>query len=55
MSNNLLSVVWYDEYDYAHNSQVFGIKNCIDSDYFLIADEDKKIRWVPIDNCELTE
>lgn len=23
MSSNLLSVVWYDEYDYAYNSQVF--------------------------------
>ena len=55
MSSNLLSVVWYDEYNYAHNSQVFGIKNCIDSDYFLIADEDKKFRWVPISNCKLTE
>ena len=55
MYSNLLSVVWYDEYNYAHNSQVFGIKNCIDSDYFLIVDEDKKFRWVPISNCELTE
>lgn len=56
MYNNLPSLVWYDEHDYTHNSQVFGIKNCIDPDYFLIADEyKKKFRWVPINECEFIE
>lgn len=44
-------VVWYDNYNYKHNSPVYFVDSV--RDRFLVVDEDKSFHWVPTSDCVL--